>query len=284
MPLFLKKKRGLQMLYEVKKILRLRTILLLLACNVFSCALFFVQNRGVENASNTETLKELYEKVGGELTPERAAQIEQLKRDTDEVLARESEMEQRYNIGEIDVDTYMEYRDSYHLMNSRKDAVDLVFEQYEEKRENGGWMLFDGYYCRWLDPQRRPWGLILSVFLTAVLLGSCEPPGLLKVLQVTRKGKNGIFREKLRTAAIFAVLLTILYAAEEYGISCSFYQPPYLNAPVQSISCLANVRLSISIGQWIFLTAGIRSAMAALFSGVVCVLCSALSVGLRKEA
>ena len=51
------------MLYEVKKILRPRTILLLLACNIFSCALFFVQNKGVKNAANTETLQELYAKL-----------------------------------------------------------------------------------------------------------------------------------------------------------------------------------------------------------------------------
>ncbi len=272
MPLLWEKKRGLQMRYEVKKILRLRVLLLFLACNLLSCAWFFVQNQGVENAADTETLKELYAEVGGELTPEKAARIEQMKRDVDETLAGESDMEQRYNRGEIDVDEYMEYRDRYHLMNSRKAAVELVFERYEENRENGGWMLFDGYYCRWLNPGRRQWGLILSVFLIAVLLGSCEPPGLFKVLQVTRRGRNGMLREKLRTAVAFAALLTVLYSTEECGISSGFYLPPYLNAPVQSISCLANVRLGVSIGQWLFLTTGIRLAAAALFSGVVFVL------------
>ena len=81
-----------------------------------------------------------------------------------------------------------------------------------------------------------------------------------------------MLREKLRTAVAFAALLTVLYSAEECGISSGFYPPPYLNAPVQSISCLANVRLGVSIGQWLFLTTGIRLAAAALFSGVVFVL------------
>lgn len=257
-------------MFEWKKILRIKVILLFLLINVVSCMVFVLQNQGIKNAVNTEALENIYDEIGGELTGERAAAIEAMKRTLDDVLAKESEVEQAYNEEKISVDEYMEYRDVYHLMNSRKEVVNLVYERYEANKETGGWMLFDAYYDRWLDPHRRQWGLALSVFLFAILLGSCEPHELMPVLWVTHRGKYGICREKLCMCIISSVLLTVIYGMEEAAISGLFYPLSYLGAPVQSIFCLSDVGISVTIGQWIFMTLGVRAAVSALFSGSVC--------------
>lgn len=259
-------------MFEWKKILRIKIILLFLLINVVSCLMFILQNQGVKNAVNAEKLENIYREIGGELTEERAAAIEAMKQTMDHVLAEESEIEQLYNEEKISVDDYMEYRNAYHQMNGRKEAVNLVYERYEANRETGGWMLFDAYYDRWLDPHRKHWGLALSVLLLAILLGGCEPHNLMPVLAVTHRGKYGVFREKLRVCVIASVMLTVIYGVEEMAISSFFYPLFYLDAPVQSIFCLSHVGVSVTVGQWILMMLGVRAAISALFAGVVCVL------------
>lgn len=256
--------------YEIKKIINIKMLLCILFVNILFCALFWIQNKGVEKAKNTKVMQELYGEIGGEVTNANAEKIEALKGKKDDILDNESIIEQEYKEGKISIDAYMKYRDEYHYMYNRHEAIESIYEKYLESQQNHSWMLFDGYYNQIFQLERNQWGLIISVFLLVILLSCCEPKEFACVTAVTQKGKHGVWIEKLRTSVVLAVIMTVLYGIEEYGILASFVPIQYLDAPVQSISCLSNVRISASIGEWIAITMAMRIAIVIIFSGVLC--------------
>lgn len=256
--------------YEIKKIINIKMLLCILFINILFCALFWMQNKGVDKAKNTKVMQNLYEEMGGEITHANAEKIQVLKEKKDEILDNENIIEKEYNEGKISIDDYMKYRDEYHYMYNRSEAIELIYEKYLFNQQNGSWMLFDGYYNQLFQPERNQWGLILSVFLSIVLLSCCEPVEFACVINVTKKGKHGVWLEKIKTILVLSVIMTMLYGFEEYGIMASFFPIQYLNAPVQSISCLSGVHISVSIGEWIALTMGMRIVVITVFSGVLC--------------
>lgn len=256
--------------YELKKIINIRILLCFLIVNFVFCCFFEMRNIGVKKAKNTKITQSLYDEVGGRITNANAEKIEALKKRKDDILGSEGIIEKEYKEGKISIDEYMRYRDEYHLMYSRNEAIELVYENYLDHRQKGLWMLFDGYYNQLFQPERNQWGLILSVFLLTVLLSCCEPVEFACVVSITRKGTRGVWLEKLKTVLALGAILTILYGIEEYGILASFFPMRYLDAPVQSISCLSGVWISASIGEWIVFTMGIRIGVVMIFSGVFC--------------
>ena len=70
---------------------------------------------------------------------------------------------------------------------------------------------------------------------------------------------------------VSCALLAFLYGAEEAVISQMFCPFRYMQAPVQSISCLTNIRFPITIWQWAVGMTVLRMIAAALFAGIVCV-------------
>lgn len=256
--------------YELKKIVNIRMLLCFLIMNILFCCFFWMQDRGVEKAKNTEVMQSLYEEVGGEITDVNAEKIQALKEKRDDILGSESIIEKEYKEGKISIDDYMKYRDEYHYMYNRSEAIELFYEKYLVNQQNDSWMLFDGYYNQLFQPERNQWGLIFSVFLLTVLLSCCESGEFACVISVTQKGKRGVWLEKLTTILVLAMIMTILYGIEEYGIMASFFPIQYLDAPVQSISCLSDVHISASIGEWIAITMAMRIAIVIIFSGVLC--------------
>ncbi|MCD7825890.1 MAG: hypothetical protein LUH14_08020 [Clostridiaceae bacterium] len=233
-------------------------------------ALFWIQNRGVEQARSTDMLRSIYAEIEGKITEEKAEKIEALKKEKDEILEKEATVEQEYKEEKIEIDEYMRYRDDYHYMNSRSEIIDAVYERYQTNRKQGAWMIFDRYYEQLFQPERNQWGLILSVFFIISLLVCCETQEFSSVIYVTRKGKCGIWKDKLKTVMMSGVILTVLYAAGECAIVSMFFSFDYLEAPVQSISCLADVQLTVNIGQWYILTFLLRMLNIVVFSGAGC--------------
>ena len=82
--------------YELKKILSIRAILCLVIINALFLTLFWIQNRGVEQAQSTGVLRSIYDEIGGEITEEKAEQIEMLKKKKDETIEKEGMVEQEY--------------------------------------------------------------------------------------------------------------------------------------------------------------------------------------------
>lgn len=256
--------------YELKKIVSIKTILCLVIINALFLTLFWIQNRGVEQAQSTGVLRSIYDEIGGEITEEKAEQIEKLKKKKDETIEKERMVEQEYKEGKIEIDEYMRYRDDYHYMKNRSEAIDVVYERYQTNRKQGAWMIFDRYYEQLFQPERNQWGLILSVFFIIALLVCCETQEFSFVINVTRKGKRGVWQEKLKTIMMFSVILTVLYALEECAVVTMFSSFHYLEAPVQSISCLADVQFQLNIGQWYIITLGLRILNTILFSVLGC--------------
>lgn len=256
--------------YEVKKIMSIKMLLCLKILNALFLILFWMQNRGVEQAQNTEVLQSIYDEIGGEITEKKAEQIENLKKRKDEIIQKEGKVEQEYKEGTIEIDEYMRYRDVYHYMKNRSEAIDEVYERYLTNYEQGVQMIFDRYYEQLFRPERNQWGLILSVFLIIALLGSCETPEFTCLIHATKKGKWGVLHEKLKTMMVFSVMLTVLYAFEECVVATMFSSPPCGEAVIQSISCLADVKLRLNIGQWYLITLGLRILNTVLFSIMGC--------------
>ena len=184
------------------------------------------------------------------------------------VLEEEAQKEDEYAQGKISVDEYMKYRDEYHMMNDKNEAIDMVYEKYETARKNGSWMIFDGYYDQLFRMDRTQWGLMLSVFLVIVLLVCCEPKELLATISVTREGRRGLWGAKLRTILMATLIFVILFAVEELMVIRQFSPLSYLDAPIQSISCLAGKHITISIAHWYLLTLLLRVVNTMIFAVV----------------
>ena len=131
--------------YELKKVVNAKSLLCLLAINILFLAIFQVQLKGVRQAKSTAKQQSIYRKIGGRITDTKAQQIEELKQKMDDILGKEGEIEQKYIKGKIDVDEYMEYRDSYHYMQNRSEEINLIYEKYQTNRKHGWWMIFDRY-------------------------------------------------------------------------------------------------------------------------------------------
>ena len=112
--------------------------------------------------------------------------------------------------------------------------------------------------------------MLLSVFLTVLLLVFCETQEMNAVTAVTKKGRKGVWMEKLKTVLVISLILTILYALEEAVVVSVFFHFQYLEAPVQSISCLSDVKLSITIGQWWLMTFFLRMVNTGLAAVIGC--------------
>ena len=223
--------------FEWKKILNGRVLLCFVVIHLAFLMLFWTQNSSVQKGRNTAKQQEIYQKIGGRLTASTAKEIEELKQRKDAVLEEEAQKEDEYAQGKISVDEYMKYRDEYHMMNDKNEAIDMVYEKYETARKNGSWIIFDGYYDQLFRMDRTQWGLMLSVFLLIVLLVCCEPKELLATISVTREGRRGLWGAKLRTILMATLIFVILFAVEELMVIRQFSPLSYLDAPIQSISC-----------------------------------------------
>ena len=201
--------------FEWKKILNGRVLLCFVVIHLAFLMLFWTQNSSVQKGRNTAKQQEIYQKIGGRLTASTAKEIEELKQRKDAVLEEEAQKEDEYAQGKISVDEYMKYRDEYHMMNDKNEAIDMVYEKYETARKNGSWIIFDGYYDQLFRMDRTQWGLMLSVFLLIVLLVCCEPKELLATISVTREGRRGLWGAKLRTILMATLIFVILFAVEE---------------------------------------------------------------------
>ena len=232
--------------FEWKKILNGRVLLCFVVIHLAFLMLFWTQNSSVQKGRNTAKQQEIYQKIGGRLTASTAKEIEELKQRKDAVLEEEAQKEDEYAQGKISVDEYMKYRDEYHMMNDKK------------ARKNGSWIIFDGYYDQLFRMDRTQWGLMLSVFLLIVLLVCCEPKELLATISVTREGRRGLWGAKLRTILMATLIFVILFAVEELMVIRQFSPLSYLDAPIQSISCLAGKHITISIAHiWTGIGSGV---------------------------
>lgn len=256
-------------LFEIKKAGSRKTIGLLLIIYLVSCMISYLQFKGVDNVSNTHLSASIYQEVGGRITEKTSQKMEQEKKQLDTILSQEYEMEDKYNKGKIDVDDYMNYRDLYHQYDNKKDAVNYVYERYLTAKEKGLYMVFDSFYNQLFKIKTIQWGLILSIIMLSMLIVNCETKQLLTVLYCTPKGKIGIWSTKLKTVLFISVVFAALYNIAEYGIMTLFSSINQLGAPVQSISCLSSVKISVTIGQWIIVSLILRLIMAAFFGIIV---------------
>ena len=235
--------------FEWKKILNGRVLLCFVVIHLAFLMLFWTQNSSVQKGRNTAKQQEIYQKIGGRLTASTAKEIEELKQRKDAVLEEEAQKEDEYAQGKISVDEYMKYRDEYHMMNDKNEAI-------------------DSYYDQLFRMDRTQWGLMLSVFLLIVLLVCCEPKELLATISVTREGRRGLWGAKLRTILMATLIFVILFAVEELMVIRQFSPLSYLDAPIQSISCLAGKHITISIAHWYLLTLLLRVVNTMIFAVV----------------
>lgn len=235
-----------------------------LAIFIFSCIFSYVRFKGVYNAGNTKLLEKMYQGICGRVTEETIQKMEADKETIDTVIGEEDAMQQAYRKGEVNADDYMEYRKLFHECQNKAEAFDVMYGHYVEVRENGWHMVFDSYYNKLFDLDKKPWGLILSVFLMGVLLAYCDSEQMAAVLEITSMGKK-IWRIKSEVVMIFSAVAAVVYILAEYGAMAAFSSFGQLGAPVQSIGCLSGIRLSVSVGEWMLLTGGLTIVAAVVW-------------------
>lgn len=258
--------------FEWKKIMNWKIAFSLTILFVLYGTVCFVQYKGIAQGSHTAIKEELYKEIGGKISAEKEEKIVKEKNKSDNVLGQEWEMEEKYNKGQIEMEEYMNYRDLYHDYYNKYKVINDIYDRYMAEKNRSNYMVFDAYYNQLFRKKYIHWGLILSIVLISVLLNSCESKRLIPVICDTKRGIAGIWRAKYQLMLLFCVVFTFLYSALDLGIYCSFSKLEYLNAPVQSISCLAKVPFPFSIAQWIVVTFILNATTMCILGVILLVL------------
>ena len=253
---------------ECKKIFSGKKISILLLVFLFSCFLFFLQLKGVQNGGDTPVTQEIYQIIQGKTMSEAGEVLREEKERVETILGREYEMEEAYRKGEIEADEYIEYRDLYHECNVKREVVISVYERYLQMEKQGGEMVFDLYYNKLFDFKRISIGLLLSIILTSIFLVNCESKQLFSVLSATLIGNKGIRKVKLQVMGSVSAGIAILFTMMEYAIYMWFLPFSQLGMPVQSISVLCRIPFSITIGEWMLIY-GLMRIVGSVLLGVV---------------
>ena len=244
--------------YEAKKIFGKKTILFFLVVYLLFCGLFMVQMYGVKNAKDTEKLIDQYSEIEGVLDAGNREKIIKEKEKMDEIFDLEYEIEEAYRVEKMDSDEFLAYRNEYHKYNNKKEVIDYLYERYVTEGEKWNFVLFDGYYNQLFNPNRSQWGLLISCLIFSILLCQCENERLNNVLKTTQSGYKNILITKTKFCIIFSFALATGYILSEIVIYLYYHPLQYVLTPVQNVSCLSEVGISINILWWIILTTIIR--------------------------
>lgn len=253
--------------YECKKIFSMKNSIFLCLTILLSSVIFWVQMAGIKNGDNTKKLEQVYDIIRNQSLDEAERYLEGEKTRIQDTLAREQEMAEKYRKGELDADSYLQYRNQFHECEADEEVTAIVYERVQKEKDTSGRMVLDLYYNRLFEPGRIPWGLYLCVTVFAVFSVTCEKRQLLSALEATAYGKRGLWQGKGIAVLLFCLAAGGVESCMEFAIYRYFYPFCDLSAPVQSIQNLSEIRIPVSIAGWMVIHVG-RNLLASMMTGM----------------
>ncbi len=191
-----------------------------------------------------------------------------------------------YRAGEISADEYSEISRAYFDAELRSEILLLVEEEVARLQQlsarggQDGWLLYHTGIERLLAVGDTA---ILYVLIILLLI-SCYPAeyaalkghgsGFCAILRTTRRGRRGTFAAKLLSSLILTVVLYLLCAGFEAGVTLQHYHiPDAWQAPLSSLSAYDSVAMELTLLQGLVLVLALR----ALAYCLLCLLTLALS-------
>ncbi len=223
---------------------------------------------------------EYMDKFSGKLTSEKEAEILAEQERIVDARNRTSAIEKRLYNGEYpNEEAFAAEYEENRLITERKEAFDLIFEQYSYALEapNDRYLTVGDYSGMTAD---FPDVLLLAlvIFLTAILFLNEESSGVITFVRISANGKQKTFFGKLTAISIFIVSSQIFRTLLELLIMILRGDIRELSYPIRTIEFFQTSPYDISILQGFLIISALR-LLGYLFVAALIIL---LSVTLKK--
>lgn len=223
---------------------------------------------------------EYMDEFSGKLTPEKEAEIFAEQERIVDARNRTTAIEKRLYNGEYQSEeVFAEEYEENRLITERKEAFDMLFEQYSYALEapNNRYLTVGDYSGMAADfPDVLM--LVLIIFLTGILFLNEESSGVITFVRISVNGKQKTFVGKL--VAVFVLILSthLFRALSELTVMISRGSIHELSYPIRTLEFFQSSPYSISILQGFLIISGFR-LLGYLFVAALIIL---LSVTLKK--
>lgn len=238
------------MVNEFRKIFNIRLFIMILLIIAGFEAGYAISIYGVKNSDDIALKEQLYSEYGGRITDVSAKRLEEYNNYVNNIIASESDMEEKYNQGTIGADEYMEYRDEYHRCRLVVHIVNNMWKRCCDEREASGYLLYDEYYNRLFLAVPGFICIVLTGVLITVMLWLCEKKGLYSVITATADGRRRLIGSKCLLITIVMAGISLLYIVIRYGITSIITDYINTEAPIQAVDILEKLPFGINIKQY----------------------------------
>ena len=227
--------------------------------------------------------KEYMTALEGPLTPEKSAWIAGERARLNDLLAKKEIMQEKYLREEISLPEYREYLSEYSSAEARSDLFRTIeaHEAYLAARDSG-WFLYDTGWRRLFSGDA---DLFLYTAVLLLLTGSfagefvsrSSSGGFAQILRATKRGREEIFRAKLVSSGVIAVVLALLSCVTDFVFLAQNYSLPSPSAPLGSMELFGAYAGGMSLAGYAVLFTALRVLGSLLMAMLVCALSELLS-------
>ncbi len=242
--------------YELNKLLlnRKMWIAVLLLFVVKILLLLYTPGDGTYSQINKSIYRRYMEQYQGELTAEKAEQIEAENTRLNETLALESEMKEKYFAGEIDADTYDAYQTELYDAQAKQPTFEKVYEKYQYFLAQGDSFPASPQFFYDLDWDKYLKGMFIDIPLLLALLVVIAPAfamefssGAFQILLSSRRGRGRTYWAKVAASLVYAVCVSALFFGADMLLNVQRYRLPGWDAPLQSIQTFSGCPYALTM-------------------------------------
>ena len=241
---------------------------------------FSYQKRDFTTSTTEQIFFGYMEEFSGKLTEDKKAAILAEQERIVDALNIQSSIEKKLLNGEYDSESeFMSEYERVREITDRKEALDLVMEQYyyAEKSPDSHYLTFGDYSALGQDFPDIPL-LAAVIFLTALLFLNEETSNVITYIRIGENGRNKTLFGKIAALLVFVLSCQAARMAAELITLTSQGSFAELSYPIQSIEFFQNCSYNISILQG-FLIISLLRTVGYFFAAALVIL---LSVTLRK--
>ena len=215
----------------------------------------------IVNTKYQDLYYDFMDKYEGEISSEALQAINDLETEIKEAEDKYTEVSERYENGETDLEEYMYASMQFNTYASERIFLQKIKEQteYIEELKSEG---IDAWYVNEYCFNHIFMGnnsllnvcTLMSIVLTLSGIFYYERKnGMTQIMRQSINGRNWLFKRKLVIGIVIAAIITIAEIIFEISANIHVYGLGELKAPVQSIKDLSFVNIKCSVGVFIFL-------------------------------
>lgn len=277
-PRFQRKKEsrsyGLSLLnYEFRKLFLSRTIIFLLV--IAALLKIGISTRSLASKSSYQTMlyTDYMETLEGPLSQEKQMFIEEEYQKIRGVLTRYGSMQTAFFGGSLNDADYAAYLEEYRYAVERADLIEKIrehsryLETLPEKGVADGYFLYDVDWDRLWESSSDLLLVFCIVYLSVgVFTKEYSQNGIIQIIRTTKKGRTTIFNQKILVCLISTTLLTFTFGLFDLFLILSNFRLPCLDAPLLSFAFFKDSSTTLTILQFLILSAFLRMVFALLIA------------------